>query len=268
MATVERVLTLARQELGYRESPPNSNRTKYGEWFKLDGYAWCMMFIMWLFDQAEASALLPVRTASCGEFMTAAKKDGNWHKKTDLKPGDIVIFDFPGNRSKTDHTGVVEEICDDGEHVVTIEGNTSADNDADGGMVMRRMRKRSLIAGAFRPEYDAEDGETRVAPDTGAEKDASASVAPKTLDDPETERMLYGGPEAAAERVPQVGDTAEFVGKSQFSGSDDDAEAVPAKACAARVEAYRPGAAHPFRLSGTGVEGWADFADVKASADG
>ena len=40
MATVEQILTLARKELGYRESPKNSNRTKYGKWYELDGKPW------------------------------------------------------------------------------------------------------------------------------------------------------------------------------------------------------------------------------------
>ena len=45
--TAEKVLAVARGELGNTESPAGSNRTKYGKWFGLDGYAWCMMFVMW-----------------------------------------------------------------------------------------------------------------------------------------------------------------------------------------------------------------------------
>ena len=32
MATIKQVLQIARPELGVKESPPNSNRTKYGRW--------------------------------------------------------------------------------------------------------------------------------------------------------------------------------------------------------------------------------------------
>ena len=49
MATIKQVLQIARPELGVKESPPNSNRTKYGRWFALDGYPWCMMFVQWVF---------------------------------------------------------------------------------------------------------------------------------------------------------------------------------------------------------------------------
>ena len=275
MATLEQVLTLARKELGYQESPKNSNRTKYGKWYKLDGNPWCMMFIMWIFHQADASELLPIRTASCSEFMTAAKKVKNWRKNADLQPGDIVIFDFPGNASKAEHVGIVEELCDDSDYVMTIEGNTSTGNDSNGGMVMRRKRKRSLIAGAYRPAYDAEPDASDAAPK------ADASAFP-TLDDPDTEAMLYGGagyakPQTASERgeaetasgiVPQVGDLVMFTGHAQFSGPYDDAEAVPATTCMARIDDYCPGSAHPFRLGGKGIEGWADYGDAEIVDEG
>ena len=259
MATLEQILTLARKELGYRESPKDSNRTKYGKWYELDGEPWCMMFVMWIFHQADASGLLPIRTASCSEFMTAAKKAKNWRKNTDLQPGDIVIFDFPGNASKAEHVGVVEELCGDSAYVMTIEGNTSMGDDSNGGMVMRRKRKRSLVAGAFRPAYDAEQS---------AAPNAEASAVPAPIEAPETEKLLYGEPETASETVPQVGDLVMFTGQSQFSGPYDDAEAVPATTCMARIEAYCPGTVHPFRLLGKGVEGWADYDDAEIVDEG
>ncbi len=252
MATVEEILNLARKELGYRESPADSNLTKYGKWYRLDGNPWCMMFVMWIFDRADALALLPTRTASCAEFMKAAKKAKNWYKRTNLKPGDVVIFDFPGNLSTAEHVGIVEELADEEEYVFTIEGNTSTSNQANGGMVMRRKRKRSLIAGAFRPSYEAEKAGT-------PEPEPEEIPVPESAN-PDADEYLYGTPEA------EVGDGVLFKGQSQFSGPYDDAEAVPAKACAAEVVAYSRGAAHPYHLTGPGIEGWADFNDVKLSA--
>ena len=69
--TAEKVLAVARGELGNTESPAGSNRTKYGKWFGLDGYAWCMMFVMWCFSQVVALKLLPKRTASRSEEHTS-----------------------------------------------------------------------------------------------------------------------------------------------------------------------------------------------------
>lgn len=153
--TAEKVLSAARRELGNREAPPGSNRTKYGAWFGLDGYAWCMMFVQWCFRQAGAAQLLPVRTASCGALMRAAKSAGLWVTRG-FQPGDVVIYDFSGKKAVTEHTGIVESIPANG--VVSIEGNTSeAGSQSNGGMVCRKIRRSGLIVGAVRPGFE-EDG--------------------------------------------------------------------------------------------------------------
>ena len=111
MATAERVLELARVELGTKEIPANSNRVKYNTWYygrEVSGtvYPWCMTFVQWIFSQAGVS--LPVKTASCGALMRAAQKAGLW-VTGDYRPGDVVIYDFPGGGA-TDHTGLVEQV--------------------------------------------------------------------------------------------------------------------------------------------------------------
>lgn len=152
--TAEKVLAVARGELGNTESPAGSNRTKYGKWFGLDGYAWCMIFVMWCFGQVGALKLLPKRTASCGDLMRAAKAAGCWVTK-DYRPGDVVIYDFPGGAG-TDHTGIIEKVTLTG--VVTIEGNTSqSGSQSNGGMVCRKNRPYSQIVGVVRPNYQKED---------------------------------------------------------------------------------------------------------------
>lgn len=152
--TAEKVLAIARGELGNTESPAGSNRTKYGKWFGLDGYAWCMMFVMWCFNQAGALRLLPKRTASCGDLMRSAKAAGCWVTE-DYRPGDVVIYDFPGGAA-TDHTGIIEKVTLTG--VVAIEGNTSqAGSQSNGGQVCRKNRKYNLIVGAVRPRFEEEE---------------------------------------------------------------------------------------------------------------
>ena len=150
-----KVLAVARGELGNTESPAGSNRTKYGKWFGLDGYAWCMMFVMWCFGQVGALKLLPKRTASSGDLMRAAKAAGCWVTK-DYRPGDVVIYDFSGKRQTTEHCGIVEVVLP-GYGVQAIEGNTSqAGSQSNGGMVCRKTRLKSQIVGAMRPEYQTE----------------------------------------------------------------------------------------------------------------
>lgn len=35
-----KIVQVATREIGYLESPKNSNKTKYGVWFGFDGVAW------------------------------------------------------------------------------------------------------------------------------------------------------------------------------------------------------------------------------------
>ena len=155
MATAKEILAVARGELGYKESPAGSNRTKYGAWFGLNGHPWCMMFIQWVFTHADAESLLAARTASCWAFMRAAQAAGQWVTSGYL-PGDIVIYDFPGGGA-TDHCGIVVTALTTG--VRAIEGNTASGDDSNGGEVMERTRPLSVIVGAYRPHYAEETAE-------------------------------------------------------------------------------------------------------------
>ena len=160
MATVSELLGIARKQIGVKESPPSSNNVRYNTWYygrEVSGnaYPWCAVFVAWVFDQAKVK--LPIRTASCGALMRAAQSAGCW-VTGDYRPGDVVIYDFPGG-AKTDHCGIVESV--DGSYISAIEGNTSSASDADGGAVERRARKFSQIVGAVRPSYDKEVEEVR-----------------------------------------------------------------------------------------------------------
>lgn len=154
MATVNEVLKTAKEEIGTKESPVNSNKVKYNTWYygkEVSGsaYPWCMAFIMWLFNQTGMK--LPYKTASCSALL-------NWYKKNRPKSvfnapmaGDIVIYNFG-------HTGIVESIGNGS--ITAIEGNTSpgtAGSQSNGGMVCRRTRKTSLVTAYIRPDYDKED---------------------------------------------------------------------------------------------------------------
>ena len=152
-----KVLDIARTELGTKESPASSNRVKYNTWYygrEVSGsaYPWCMAFVQWVF--AQAGVPLPIKTASCGALMNAAKKSGQWVTK-DYRPGDVVIYDFPGGAA-TDHTGIIESVTASG--VVAIEGNTSqAGSQSNGGQVCRKDRKYNMIVGAVRPRFEEEE---------------------------------------------------------------------------------------------------------------
>lgn len=160
MMHAERLLELARSQIGVKESPAGSNSVKYNTWYygrKVSGsaYPWCMAFDQWLFDQIGHP--LPYKTASCGALL-------RWYKKNDPAcivtipaPGDITIFDLPGGKD-TDHTGILESIV--GDNVVTIDGNTGTTNDANGGAVMRRTRHIKYVKAFIRPRCLWEDDDT------------------------------------------------------------------------------------------------------------
>lgn len=156
MRAAEELLAIAVGELGTRESPAGSNKVKYASWYGLNGQPWCVMFVMWVF--ARAGVALPARTASCGALMRAAKAAGMW-VTSNYKPGDVVIYDFPGGAA-TDHCGIVESAT--AAAVTAIEGNTAVDNDSDGGAVMRRTRAIRQVVGAVRPVFEEETEEDDV----------------------------------------------------------------------------------------------------------
>lgn len=153
MSTAKELLAIAAGELGTKESPAGSNKVKYAGWYGLQGQPWCVMFIMWVF--AQGGVALPARTASCGALMRAAKAAGMW-VTSNYKPGDVVIYDFPGGAA-TDHCGIVESAT--AAAVTAIEGNTAVDNDSDGGEVMRRTRAIRQVVGAVRPVFEEETEE-------------------------------------------------------------------------------------------------------------
>ena len=147
--TAEKVLDAARGELGVKESPAGSNRTKYGKWYGFDGQPWCMMFVQWCF--AQAGQKLPYTTASCSGLLNWCKRHHKEYIADSPEPGDVVIYSFG-------HTGIVESV---GAGTVTvIEGNTSpgaAGSQDNGGMVCRRTRKTSTVTAYLRFSEKKED---------------------------------------------------------------------------------------------------------------
>jgi cell wall-associated NlpC family hydrolase len=134
-----KILKIANGELGYKESPKNSNKTKYGKWFGIDGVAWCGMFVSWLYDQAGANLGrigFSKGFAGCQTAVAYFKKTGEITKNP--RPGDIVFFDWNADK-RYDHTGIYLAHRD----LTTfhsIEGNTSLTNQSNGGEVMLRIR--------------------------------------------------------------------------------------------------------------------------------
>ncbi len=52
MTTPNDVLNVARSYVGVKESPANSNRQMFGEWYGANGVAWCAIFVSYCFNKA------------------------------------------------------------------------------------------------------------------------------------------------------------------------------------------------------------------------
>jgi len=139
----EKIIKTAEAETGTKESPANSNKTKYGKWFGWDGVAWCAMFVSWVYDKAGSplgNIGFPKGFAGCQSGYVYFKKKG-WITKKPVE-GDIVLFDWNGD-GRYDHTGIfVKHLT--ANTFESIEGNTSMTNQSNGGEVMRRERKYSM----------------------------------------------------------------------------------------------------------------------------
>lgn len=118
------ILYIAGQEIGYTEE--NTNETKYGKWFGMDGESWCHMFVSWCANKAGISTSIIPKTADCDTGMNSFK---NWNKfkysyanggNYSPKSGDIIYF---GTTSDASHVGIVSSIS--GNTITTIEGNSS-----------------------------------------------------------------------------------------------------------------------------------------------
>ena len=186
---VNKVLNIARQEVGYREKNSSTglddpaanagagNYTKYAR--DLDripnfyngpkqGFAWCDVFYDWLLVKAFGPELgkrllcQPSGSAGagCAFSLSYYQQHGQFHA-SNPQPGDQIFFTYAAG--ETSHTGIVEKV--DGGTVTTIEGNTS-------DSVGRRSYSLgdSRIAGYGRPDWSLVS--TAPASDTGAPEPA------------------------------------------------------------------------------------------------
>ena len=166
--TASDVLKVAISQIGYCESPRNSNKTKYGKWFGVNGEPWCAIFLDWCFEKAKEGSLFPHNaSAAYSQNELVSKCGGSWIMKQNTsratrkaylakaRPGDIVSFDFGRMDAYRSHIGIVEKVS--GSNIICIEGNTTPDgksgSQANGGMVCRKTRPYTYICSAVRPAY-------------------------------------------------------------------------------------------------------------------
>ena len=151
---VQDAVSIATKEIGTCEHPANSNNVKYNTWYygkEVSGaqYPWCAVFISWVFKD---NPTLCKRTASCADMLEWFERNGQLVKRPQI--GDIVFFKYSTNNRRTNHVGLVIGVS--GNTITTVEGNTSQTSQDNGGKVMKRVRKTSIVAYA-RPKYESQE---------------------------------------------------------------------------------------------------------------
>ncbi len=162
MATANSLLTIAESYIGTKESPKNSNNVLFNTWYyghtvSGSAYPWCCVFVSFCLAKAGITNL--GKYASCGAMINGNKS--RYHSgSSGIQRGDIVFYSFS---SAHDHTGIVKSVASS--TIEAIEGNTSLTSNDNGGSVMQRTRKKSVIYGYIRPDFDAEPTPTPVSGD-------------------------------------------------------------------------------------------------------
>ncbi len=151
MSDAERIIELARKQIGVTEQPKGSNNVKYNTAFyggPVDGgaYPWCCAFIWWLFNDLGLSSEFcgGAKTAYCPFVVNYAKNNGSWvTDPSKFRAGDCLLFDWNGD-GIADHIGLC--ISWSGASGQTIEGNA-------GDAVSLCTRSVGQVMGAYRPAY-------------------------------------------------------------------------------------------------------------------
>ncbi|MEO8962001.1 MAG: peptidoglycan-binding protein [Ginsengibacter sp.] len=146
------ILDTAASQDGNKELPANSNKTKYGQWYGLDGVKWCCLFVSWVYDQAGN----PLEAIDRSKGYQSCQSGYNFWKRNNRivkepQPGDIVFYDWTGDGT-CDHTGIFVKWLDAAKTKFQAwEGNTAQTNDSDGGHVMLRERNKTLVKAFVTP---------------------------------------------------------------------------------------------------------------------
>lgn len=161
--TAKDVMDIFLSYLGTKENPPYSNNVifntaYYGHEVYGECYAWCVTTVWYVFDKAGASELFydGEKTAGCCQVLDWGRRNGLEVSKYEGRYGDLILFDWNNTGYwDADHIGMIISRNEDGTYT-TIEGNTSVDDDSNGGEVMKRIRNTSCIRAILRPRYEGD----------------------------------------------------------------------------------------------------------------
>lgn len=123
---LEKLVNIAKHELEWGFVEDNGNNiTPFGEWFGMNGSAWCAMFVSWCAKLAGILESLIPKFAYCPHGVQWYKERGRYFTRSSgysPKIGDVVFF-WSTSLGRVAHTGIVIGV--DNYRITTIEGNSS-----------------------------------------------------------------------------------------------------------------------------------------------
>lgn len=143
--TREAYVAWATAQLGVMEDPLGSNQNIYAPIAgHANGAPWCASFVV--AAAVRCGVVLPAgaMTAWTPGNATAYKAAGRFSTTPEIGSTGFVFYPWLNN-GRIGHTFIVEAI--DGDHVITVEGNTNNDGSRVGLGVFRHRRLRSVPAG-------------------------------------------------------------------------------------------------------------------------
>lgn len=165
MTAIEKLINIAKAEVGYLEKRSNSqlddktanagsgNYTKYWRDIKPDyqGQPWCACFVTWCMEKAFGKDNT-VKLLKHYPYVYVPTLESLFTLNANPKVGDIVAFKHGGEFT---HTGIVTSV--NGDYFTTIEGNTSGGSTiiANGGGVCAKGYYNSNLPGTkfITPNY-------------------------------------------------------------------------------------------------------------------
>ncbi len=173
MATADQLIAWAYGQVGTKETPADSNRQPYAACAgHANGQPWCATFLCC--GAKTVGLVLPNWSAYTPTLALGFRDAHGWYATPER--GDFVFFDFPDSETRIQHVGLVVKFT--AASLTTIEGNTSAGSDTNGGQVQERTRQRnSWIVGYGRPNYTPASGDDMTPEESKQLADNTAAVA-------------------------------------------------------------------------------------------
>jgi cell wall-associated NlpC family hydrolase len=143
----QRILSIAQSQIGTLEATNRNDGAvlKYPHAFGRGSEAWCADFVSWVNTQAGN----PMNDASCPNLEHKLAAKGQWKGRQNPQPGDLVFFDWDGDRV-ADHVGIVKSVNRNGT-LTTIEGNTNTGVRGSREGVHERTRTMDTVLGFANP---------------------------------------------------------------------------------------------------------------------